>query len=65
MSHLICYRKSLAGKKNSAPEENPVRVVAAFAPSRARNMTGLHPTTVYRYFLKFQLFQDTSIKYIE
>ena len=47
------YRKSLAGKKNSAPEENPVRVVAAFAPSRARNMTGLHPTTVYRYFLKF------------
>ena len=44
-------RKSLSGKKSASSEENPVRVVTAFAPSRSRNMTGLHPTTVYRFDL--------------
>jgi len=34
-------------KKNSAGDENPIRVVAAFAPSRARTAPGLHSNTVY------------------
>lgn len=46
---LPSNRKSSAAKKNSLPDENPIRVVAAFAPSRARmHPTSLHTTQGYR-----------------
>lgn len=41
---LFAYRKS---KRNSAPDDIPIRLAVTFAPSRARVMAGLHGAAVY------------------
>ena len=40
------FRKNTGGKKG--PEDKPIRVVAAFAPSRAKMVPGLHSNSLYR-----------------
>jgi hypothetical protein len=38
---------SRKSKRNSAPDDIPIRLAVTFAPSRARVMAGLHGAAVY------------------
>ena len=42
--YSFLFRKS---KRNSAPDDIPIRLAVTFAPSRARVMAGLHGAAVY------------------
>jgi hypothetical protein len=39
---LTSNRKASVGKRNSVPDDVPIRLAVTFAPSRARVMTGVH-----------------------